>query len=82
MRHTTTEHPAVTRPRYVKLQCPECTHAVPVPRDELAEGGTAVCRHCGTEAELVLGLDGETGRQQWLLLDPLLDFADDADERR
>lgn len=68
--------------RALKLQCPECTHAVRVPRDELVEGGTVYCRNCGTESELTLGLDGGTGREAWLLLDPLMDLDDDEEERR
>jgi transcription elongation factor Elf1 len=71
---------ATARPRYLKLQCPECTHAVRVARDELMEGAAIHCRSCGAESELTLAFDAETGRQQWLLLDPLVDF-DDEDER-
>lgn len=69
-------------PRTLKLQCPECTQAVRVAQDELVEGGTVYCRNCGNEAELTLGFDGETGRQAWLLLDPLAGFDDDEEERR
>lgn len=66
----------------LKLQCPECTHSVRVAADELVEGATVYCRNCGNESELTLGLDGETGREAWRLLDPLADFEDDEEERR
>ena len=82
MKRTTTSERQIARPRFLKLQCPECTQAVRVARDEMVEGGTVYCRHCGNESELTLGFDGETGRQQWLLLDPLADFEDDLEERR
>lgn len=80
MRRMTVER-AQARPRALKLQCPECTHAVRVARDELVESGTAYCRNCGCEAELTLGLDGGTGKTQWMLLDPLADDEDDDEER-
>lgn len=76
-----TPHEKLAR-RALKLQCPECTHAVRVARDELVEGGTVYCHHCGSEAELTLGFDGATGRKGWMLLDPLAGFDDDEEERR
>ena len=78
MKRTT---PAKPPARALKLQCPECTHAVRVARDELVEGGAVYCHNCGTEAELTLGLDGDTGRETWMLLDPLADFDDDEERR-
>ena len=81
MKRTSTER-APARGRAIELQCPECTHRVRVPLDERVEGGTVYCKNCGNEAELTLGFDGETGQEQWLLLDPLADFNDDADARR
>jgi transcription elongation factor Elf1 len=81
-RSQTRTHPrTATRPRYVTLQCPECTHGVRVARDELIEGGAVHCRQCGNEAELTRGPDGDSGREEWLLVDPLGDF-DDTEERR
>jgi hypothetical protein len=68
--------------RTLKLQCLECTHMIRVARDELVEGGTVYCRHCDTESELTLGLDGSTGREAWMLLDPLVDLDDDDEEER
>jgi len=73
---------APARSHAIELQCPECTHRIRVARDELIENGTVYCKHCGNEAELTLGFDGDTGKEQWLLLDPLADFNDDADARR
>lgn len=66
----------------LQLQCPECTRLVRVPRRQLIVGGTVYCRHCDSETELALGFDGETGRKQWMLLDALADYDDDAEERR
>lgn len=74
--------PAAPRTAYVKLQCPECTHIVRVARDELVEGAAVHCRYCGEESELTLGFDGGTGKEGWMLLDPLADFQDDAEARR
>lgn len=82
MRQRTVTEPHIARPRYLKLQCPECTRLVRVARDELVEGATAYCRHCGTESELALGFNGEAGSSQWMLLDPLLDLDDDEEEQR
>jgi hypothetical protein len=70
----------IAHPRYLKLQCPECTHAVRLARDELMEGAAIHCRFCGEESELTLAFDADTGRQRWLLLDPQVEFEDDADE--
>lgn len=81
MKRTTTVRDA-GRSRSLLLQCPECTHTVRVARDELVEGATAYCQRCGNESELSLGLNGETGEQEWLLLDPLADSDDDGEERR
>lgn len=81
MKRATVER-APARSPTLKLQCPECTHAVRVARDALVEGGTVYCRNCGNEAEVTVGIDGETGKTQWMLLDPLVDFEDDEEERR
>jgi ribosomal protein S27E len=80
-RATTSERPAPRR-HILKLQCPECTHSVSVARDELVEGASVFCRQCGNEAELTLRFDPGTGKEQWMLLDPLADFDDPEDEKR
>lgn len=71
--------PAVPRRRYFDLQCPECTGLVRFARDELVEGDTAQCRHCGTESEISQEADFD-GRIRWVLVDPLADQGDE--ERR
>ena len=71
--------PAVPRRNFFDLTCPECTGLVRVARDELVEGGTVQCRHCGTESEMLQEADFD-GRLRWVLFDPLADYGEE--ERR
>jgi len=67
------------RDQILDLPCPECGTDVRLAPEDLAEGFTTECRHCGITVELRQEFDPPRAQRRWYLVDPL---AEDANEER